>query len=247
MRGFLKVAAALSLLASAPVFAQQGTDDGTKLRLAVMGTASMPASRATISTGVTTTAPNSTAATTANGRLMAQILEALRGAGIADSDIITSRLGLRPNYRLTADEARGIQGYTASNQITVTITNLDQVSAAVEAMIGAGATNLDGPNFGISDAERATLLNSARRNASTEAQSRARIYAEGFGLQIDHVTLISENSQQFGYDGGEDIVVAAAALMAPPELSMPVAIGNAASSGVTVTTQLAVEFALARR
>ena len=91
------------------------------------------------------------------------------------------------------------------------------------------------------------LLNSARRNASTEAQSRARIYAEGFGLQIDHVTLISENSQQFGYDGGEDIVVAAAANMAPPELAMPVAIGNAASSGVTVTTQLAVEFALARR
>ena len=251
MKAQVSAALAAFLLVTTSAAAQMAPSNATRLQLAVTGTASMPADQAVISTGVTTTASTSAAATAANGRRMTQIFAALRNAGIEEGAISTSRVNLRPTYHTDAngddDEARGIVGYSAQNQITVTISNLSLVSDATQAMIDAGATELNGPNFGLVD--RSALVAAARRNASSEAQNRARLYAESFGLRIDHVTLVSEFSQPNVYDSGSDIVVTASIRNAPspPLPSMPIAVGTAANLAVTATVQLTVEYTLVPR
>ena len=64
----------------------------------------------------------------------------------------TTNYNLYPVYN-TKDNSREIIGYNVSNEITVTIDNIDMVGTVIDTAINAGASNVNSIEFGLKDSQ----------------------------------------------------------------------------------------------
>jgi hypothetical protein len=86
------------------------------------GSVSVAPDYAQIRSGVTTRAKTVKEATDANSKLMAAVTAALLESGIAQKDIQTSRFSIQPVYAPQEPRTEPkLVGYSASNQVSVTI------------------------------------------------------------------------------------------------------------------------------
>ena len=70
---------------------------------------------------------------------MNALMQALAGRGIAERDIQTTRFNIYPQYQYDRESDKNeLVGYTVSNEISVTVRNLDQVGALIDDMVSAG-------------------------------------------------------------------------------------------------------------
>src|SRR5262249_50465241 len=83
-----------------------------------------------------------------------------------------------------------LTGYQASNQLTVTVRELPRLGAVVDAVVGAGATNVGQISFGLANPTSAE--NTARFAAVKALQDRAAIYAAATGYHIVRLVSLSE-------------------------------------------------------
>src|SRR5215217_8366920 len=100
--------------------------------------------QATITLGVTTEAPTAAEAMRLNAAKMSQVIAALKKGGIADRDLQTSGLNLNPQYVYQENLPPRLNGYQASNQVTVVVRDLAKHGQAVDAAVNSGATNVGG-------------------------------------------------------------------------------------------------------
>jgi uncharacterized protein len=192
MRASLTLIALLA--APLPAFAQAGPPTVT-----VSGEAevSVAPDVAQIDGGVTTEAKTAREASEANNKAMAAILPALKAAGIAENDIRTSRLSLFPQSAPTkVNGPQQITGYRASNRVTVRIRDMTKVAATIDALVGAGANDIGGVNFMVS--QESKLLDDARVKAVEDAKRKADIYAKAANIRLGAPVRISEEG---GGDG----------------------------------------------
>lgn len=148
---------------------------------------------ATISTGVQTRATAARDAMAQNASQMDRLIAALIKGGVARQDIQTSGINLSPQYdysQQSAGQGPRFIGYEANNQVTVKVRKLATAGELVDAMVSAGATNVNGPTFGISEPDK--LLDQARLNALKTAQARADLYAQATGYKTARLITISE-------------------------------------------------------
>ena len=113
---------------------------------------------ATISTGVQTDADTAVEALRGSiRRKWSAVVARIRALGIPARDIQTASINLNPRYDYNnrGDQPPSFLGYQASNQVTVKLRNLDRVGEVLDAMVEAGATNINGPHFSIEDDEAA--------------------------------------------------------------------------------------------
>jgi len=186
----LSVAAALTLVASVAAHAAEPP------MISVTGeaTVSVAPDLAEIDGGVTTQAKTAREASDANNKAMAAVLAALKGTGIADADIRTLRLSLQPQLapaRSSSDTA-AIIGYRASNRVTIRVREIGKVADTVDAVLAAGANDIGGVNFLISNASK--WLDDARPKAIADARRKAEIYARAAGVSLGAPLSISEES-----------------------------------------------------
>ena len=80
--------------------------------------------------------------------------------------------------------------YQASNVINVMVRDVDRAGAAVDAVTGAGANIMNGPDLRLSDPEKAA--NSAYAAAYRAARSRAQAYADAAGMRVARVLSIRD-------------------------------------------------------
>ena len=142
--------------------------------------------------GVTTQAKTAREASEANNKAMAAVLAALKGAGIAEADIRTSRLSLQPQVspmRAGADTPT-IVGYRASNRVTIRVHDIGKVAETFDALLAAGANDIGGINFLVSNASK--WLDEARPKAIADARRKAEIYAKAAGVSVGAPFSISE-------------------------------------------------------
>lgn len=193
---------------------------------------------ATVGTGVQTRALTAQEAMRLNAQQMNKLIDAVLKAGIERKDVQTSGINLNPQYdysnRDDQTQPRFI-GYEASNQVTVTIRKIDDVGAVIDRMVGAGATNVNGPSFGIAD--NAPLLRDARQKAIRTAQARALFYAQETGYRSARLLSISENGD---FRPPMPVVMMAAAPAAPMMEKTRVEPGEMAT-GVTLSFQYVLE------
>jgi uncharacterized protein len=162
---------------------------------------SVPPDRAEIDGGVTSEAKTAREASEANNAAMAKVLLALKGAGIAEKDFQTSRLSLQPQSAPNRVSSGPMQivGYRASNRVTVQLHDVSKVAGVIDALVGAGANEIGGINFMVSDASK--LLDDARAQAIADARRKAEIYAKAAGVMLGAPLSISEGGggslQQF--------------------------------------------------
>ncbi|QOZ22527.1 SIMPL domain-containing protein [Bradyrhizobium sp. CCBAU 51753] len=197
-------------------------------------TVSVAPDQAMIDGGVTSDAKTAREAAEANNAAMAKVLAALKGAGLDDKDYQTSRLSLQPKY--APDRAGGapatVSGYRASNRVTIKVRDVSKVAGVIDALVGAGANEIGGINFVVSQASK--VLDEAREKAVADARRKADIYAKAAGVTLGDPISISE-------EGSAPVPMYRSKVAAPMAASgAPVAQGEETLS-VTVSVSWAIK------
>ena len=188
MNHLLALAVTAVTLLATPALAQTVTPAA----ISVTGEASVsvPPDQAQIDGGVTTDARTAREASDANNAAMGKVLLALKGAGIDEKDYQTARLSLQPQYSPNRSGASPVVGYRASNRVTVKVRDVTKVANMIDVLVGAGANDIGGINFMVSQAS--TLLDEARAKAIADARRKAVIYAKAAGVTLGEPLSISE-------------------------------------------------------
>ena len=153
-------------------------------------TVSVPPDLAEIDGGVTSEAKTAREASEANNAAMGKVLQALKGAGIEEKDIQTARLSLQPQSAPNRSGPSAIAGYRASNRVTIRVRDVTKVASVIDTLVGAGANEIGGINFVVSQASK--LLDEARERAVADARRKAEIYAKAAGVTLGAPLSISE-------------------------------------------------------
>lgn len=187
------VAAALLAGAVAPPARAQTADAAfraTTLNLSAFGESKAAPDLATITLGVQTDGATAAAALSANAAQMTKVVAALKKAGIAERDIQTSTLNVNPQYVYVQNEPPKLNGYQASNQVTIQVRDLSKLGQTVDATVNAGATNVGGISFGLQDPKAAE--DAARLDAVKALQAKADLYARATGYKIVRLVSLGE-------------------------------------------------------
>lgn len=183
-------AIAALLCLAAPALAQ--TTEPRTLTMSGSATAKAAPDMADISAGVTSDAPTAAAALAANSAAMNRVFAALDRAGIARKNVQTSSFNVSPVYASrTPSEPQRLTGYRVSNEVHVILDDVAKVGATLDALVAAGANQMNGLNFSIKDP--APLLARARADAVADAKLRAQQYAQAAGVTLGPIRSISEN------------------------------------------------------
>jgi hypothetical protein len=188
MKHSLAAALAVASLLAAPALAQ--TPLPAAISVTGEATVSVPPDQAQIDGGVTSDAKTAREASDANNAAMGKVLLALKGAGIDEKDYQTSRLSLQPQYAPNRNGPSPVVGYRASNRVTVRIHDVTKVANIIDVLVGAGANDIGGINFVVSQASK--LLDDARTNAIADARRKAEIYAKAAGVTLGEPLSIAE-------------------------------------------------------
>lgn len=147
---------------------------------------------AVITLGVSHQAPTAPQAVSEVAQTAAGILATLGDIGIAQRDLRTSDLSLVPlrSPRSSGTNPPDIQGFEASNQITVRLRDLALLGDLLGQVTHKGANLFRGLHFALQDPEPA--LNEARRLAVADGRARAQLYAGAAGVTLGPLLSLSE-------------------------------------------------------
>ncbi len=188
---------ALTLRPSAVAGAPATTDAPAIHTITVSGSGSITLvpDIAHVGVGVTITKPTVKAAREAAASSMTKIIAAIKALGIDDKDIQTTGLNLYPQYN-NSSPAKVI-GYQISEQLQVTVRDLDKVGDVVDAATADGATDVNGVSFDIADPAKA--MNDARAKAIDAAKASAQAMASAAGVNLGGVVSISESQTSYPF------------------------------------------------
>ena len=170
----------------------------TTLSISAQATVKREPDIAYITAGVQAERDTASEAMSAQAEAMTGVFDALETAGVAEKDMQTSNFSLWPRYTYIETKqkdgsSRGEQkliGYTASNQLTVKVRDLDNLGATMDSLVKAGGNTFNGLNFALDDDTE--VMQEARRKAMADARARADLYAEAAGLRVLRIVTISE-------------------------------------------------------
>ena len=181
--------AALLLSLAAPALA-----DSRTISVTGQGQASAVPDQAMLSAGVATIAHTADVALADNARKMTAVFAALKAAGVPERAIQTSNFSVSPQYSNNNNDAQRITGYQVSNQVDVTLDDTRKLGPAIDALVAAGANQINSVNFGLRD--NSGLLTKAREAAMADARQRAETLARAGGGGVGTVLSISEGSTE---------------------------------------------------
>jgi len=177
----------------APAITQ--TIAGTRLDINATGEVTRVPDVAIITAGVVTRSATASGAIQQAATRMARVREALRQAGIADRDIQTSNISLEPQYTYANNQPPKLNGYAATNQLSIRFRDIENTGKILDALVAQGANQINGPNLTIDKPEAA--LDEARAKAVATGRARAELYARSLGMRIVRVVLVSESASSY--------------------------------------------------
>ncbi len=217
----LVLAAALAAAAIA-----NGGDSSIVATLTVRGEAQLekPADQLQIRLGVVNEAPEASVALKENSKAMANVIDALRKAGLGSDEYETGRFSIRLRYSRRPRQADPewrprIVGYEVTNTLAIKTKKLDLAGKLIGAANEAGANSIDSIAFGLADprAHRAEAIVAATDNARSDAAVLAR--ASSVEL-VRTITISLDDAVRrppIPLARAENFAVAAAAIVPPIE------------------------------
>lgn len=197
----------------------------TRLIIAIgSGSVNARPDRAIVNVGVQSRATTAQAAHDHNNQAMQAVVDAIKAIGIPQSAIRTGGVSLYP----TTDQQNAINGYTATNQVAVTLDNVDQAGTLLDTAVRAGANMAGDIQFTMKDP--GALRDQALTAAIADAKAKAATLARASGMTLSGIISVSESG------AGQPVTRAPAGLGggAPDAAVEP--------GEVTVTAQVAVTF-----
>ena len=144
--------------------------------------------KVTISISIENTAKDAKLASAQNAQIMQNIQSAILGLAITKDKMQTTNYNLYPVYN-TKDNSREIIGYSVSNEITVTIDNIDMV---IDTAINAGASNVNSIEFGLKDSQ--VYKDKVLQQAIADAKRKAQVVANSLEKSIVNVVSVNTGS-----------------------------------------------------
>lgn len=240
--GRIAIATGLALALSGPALAAPG--DGHKpahgscgpmkmprLSVSGQGQARTAPDLAVIQIGVETQADSASAAMQQNSEQQAAVIEAIKGAGVEAKDIQTSGLNLNPMIDYGENQKAKVLGYQASNMVSVRVTEIASLGDVLDAVVSAGANNVNGISFLREDSE--AVEDDARRAAVEDARHKAEVMAEAAGMTLGPILVLRDAPSQ---SGPQPMMMRAAEAK---DASTPVEAGE-----LSVTAEVQIDFAL---
>jgi len=188
MLRFISSVFAIALAAAIPLHAANAVD---KL-VTVTGEASIAIApdMAVVRIGVGSQGKNAREASDTNAKTMTAVIAAIKNSGVAERDIQTSQLSLQPQYDSSKAGTARLTGFQATNQVTLRIRTIADLASVVDRAIAAGANEMSGIEFVVS--QQSTLLDRARADAVADAHRKAEIYAKAAGVKLGHAVAITD-------------------------------------------------------
>ena len=168
-------------------------------KLAVTGSATVQAEpdMVTLSLGVEETKSDVLAAQALVNKKLADVIEALKAAGIDEKDIQTSYYNIYNSYSYSYDDPESRQ-YVASCSFDVIVRDLSRAGEMIDVAVAAGANLVSGVTFGVTNL--AALQDRALELAVADGIRRAGIMAAAAGVQLPALPeSVEERSSYYGY------------------------------------------------
>jgi len=147
---------------------------------------------AKLTIGVLTQAATAQAAAAQNATQLQTTLDKLRAVLATSGDIRTVGYSLTPNFQYPREGAPTITGYTASNTVEVTTSDLTGIGKVIDTVAQAGANRIQGIQFTLKD--EGPARGQALRQAVREARANAEAMAEAMGLKPGRVLLLEQGT-----------------------------------------------------
>ncbi|TVP49236.1 MAG: DUF541 domain-containing protein [Halomonas sp.] len=123
-----------------------------------------------------------------------ELIDQMEATGLARNAINAGSLNVYPEHiqgpRNDDGEREMMQRTRLERPITVELTDLEQLSEVLDALIAAGVNALDGVQFDLQDRDAAT--DEALVKALEKAQHKASLMADTLGAELGHVQRIEE-------------------------------------------------------
>lgn len=148
--------------------------------------------RATVTVGVVTREKNPAAVQNSNARAASSVINAIAALGVERRNITTGNYNFSPTYRHRDDGRNEIDGYEATNSVTIVVDDLNLVGKIIDAALSNGANQVNSLNFGLRD--KTAAQDEALRLAVLDAKRKADVAAAALGKIIVGVRNVSINS-----------------------------------------------------
>ena len=191
--GALLVAVAVLALRPTPVVGAPATDTTPAqhtITVSGSGKVTIVPDVARITLGVTISKPTVKAVRDAGAKAMTDVIAAIKGLGVADADIQTTNLSLYPQYG--NGSVQKIVGYQISEQVLVTVRDLDKAGDVVDVATAQGANAVNGISFESGDPVKAQ--DDARAAAVAAAKTSAQAMAAAGNVSLGGVVSITDAS-----------------------------------------------------
>lgn len=142
-----------------------------------------------ISIGVQTENQDATEAVAGNNAQATAIIDGLKARGIDEKDIQTSNFSIYPNQQYDRDGELRDTVYMVNNTVKVTVRDISQIGEMLDAAVTAGANNVYGIQFDVSD--KTAALSEARKAAVANASTMAAELAEAAGVTLGPIKTIN--------------------------------------------------------
>lgn len=204
---FIFAAGLLALAACAPAaIAASGVSEAASRQISVVGVGQVYATPdlAYINVGVRSQADTVAAALEQNNAQAMAVKETLIEAGVAGEDIQTSNFNVYPQSDYDFQGVITRTFYVVENSVFVTVRDLEDMGAILDAVASSGANSIYGITFDLQD--KTPAQSDARELAVESARNQAQELADLSGVQLGEIVSISTSysypAPYYGYGMG---------------------------------------------
>lgn len=168
----------------------QAADLGPGIHVTGTGVVYGEPDTAVLDVGVSTVAEDVKLAMAEADEIMNAVRAAAVAAGVAEEDVVTTGLHVWRDERLDSEGNTTATRFQVRHSYRLTVRNVDAAGEVLAAVVDAGANEVGGISFTLSDA--GALAEEARNMALRDAEVRANGLAVAAGLELGAPTAISE-------------------------------------------------------
>jgi uncharacterized protein YggE len=190
-----RLAVAAVLLSPLLIGAVASGDDigptSTRLSVSGVGVDTEPVKMFYVRAGIENFSTNAVSVVAENASKMAMLRRQLAAYGVGEKDFATSNFSFRPGTKSRPHDD-SLEGFRVSHQLTIAFRRPEQTGRILDALVRAGATNIEGPNMSWEASPEATAR--ARSDAIKDAMAKANIYARALDMKVKRIVSISDGS-----------------------------------------------------
>jgi uncharacterized protein len=191
----------------------------TKVTVAGEATTQVEPDTALLSIAVVTQSSQAVTAQQENARKSDAVANAVRAKAGSGVEIKTSDYTLQPQYDYRDNRLPKIVGYNARNSVIVTMSDLKNVGAVIDAASDSGANSVDGISFIMRQTSPAR--GQALAEATQQAMNKAHSIAQALGGRVARVveeneaSTVSQDERSAYYNNGLSMRASATKMETP--------------------------------